>query len=251
MNLLSIHIINNSHISKNDMSGGEKIAMEFARRWAEKINIHLYTSNIGAYIWDKYKVDKIDVIQFMKVKENSNIFLSYLSRAMFGCFKIGKCIDNNYRKIIYSASDFWPDSIPAFIMKLRNPEAKWIAGFYFFAPSPFRRRKDLEYRGGYLSPSIRSFLYYWTQKVSYFLVKNFADFTLVANQLDKDIFINAGVKSEKVKAIYGGVDIKEIKKIPQTEIKYDGCFVGRFHIQKRSEERRVGKECRSRWSPYH
>ena len=22
-------------------------------------------------------------------------------------------------------------------------------------------------------------------------------------------------------------------------------------IQKRSEERRVGKECRSRWSPYH
>ena len=29
--------------------------------------------------------------------------------------------------------------------------------------------------------------------------------------------------------------------------------VGRlnFNIRKRSEERRVGKECRSRWSPYH
>src|SRR2546430_1461421 len=25
----------------------------------------------------------------------------------------------------------------------------------------------------------------------------------------------------------------------------------RFVLQKRSEERRVGKECRSRWSPYH
>ena len=24
-----------------------------------------------------------------------------------------------------------------------------------------------------------------------------------------------------------------------------------FNIVKRSEERRVGKECRSRWSPYH
>src|SRR3989441_10270910 len=24
-----------------------------------------------------------------------------------------------------------------------------------------------------------------------------------------------------------------------------------FHIKRRSEERRVGKECRSRWSPYH
>ena len=24
-----------------------------------------------------------------------------------------------------------------------------------------------------------------------------------------------------------------------------------FYVDKRSEERRVGKECRSRWSPYH
>ena len=27
-----------------------------------------------------------------------------------------------------------------------------------------------------------------------------------------------------------------------------GCLIG---IDRRSEERRVGKECRSRWSPYH
>ena len=27
--------------------------------------------------------------------------------------------------------------------------------------------------------------------------------------------------------------------------------VDRFQYQLRSEERRVGKECRSRWSPYH
>src|SRR5574341_382464 len=30
-----------------------------------------------------------------------------------------------------------------------------------------------------------------------------------------------------------------------------GNFVGRIKGAKRSEERRVGKECRSRWSPYH
>ena len=31
------------------------------------------------------------------------------------------------------------------------------------------------------------------------------------------------------------------------------CHMGKhiFHANKRSEERRVGKECRSRWSPYH
>src|SRR3989441_11379318 len=30
-----------------------------------------------------------------------------------------------------------------------------------------------------------------------------------------------------------------------------GLYNPRFKEQKRSEERRVGKECRSRWSPYH
>ena len=34
---------------------------------------------------------------------------------------------------------------------------------------------------------------------------------------------------------------------------YDSTIVGEGNmcIDKRSEERRVGKECRSRWSPYH
>ena len=36
----------------------------------------------------------------------------------------------------------------------------------------------------------------------------------------------------------------------------NGCALGEYNIdaelaKKRSEERRVGKECRSRWSPYH
>ena len=29
------------------------------------------------------------------------------------------------------------------------------------------------------------------------------------------------------------------------------CLANRTQIMRRSEERRVGKECRSRWSPYH
>ena len=36
---------------------------------------------------------------------------------------------------------------------------------------------------------------------------------------------------------------------------YPGCFLKKDLDEKieksRSEERRVGKECRSRWSPYH
>ena len=37
----------------------------------------------------------------------------------------------------------------------------------------------------------------------------------------------------------------------KAELKDDGSIVYRPEHRNRSEERRVGKECRSRWSPYH
>ena len=40
------------------------------------------------------------------------------------------------------------------------------------------------------------------------------------------------------------------KEIAKT-LALNGAFVLINYIDLRSEERRVGKECRSRWSPYH
>ena len=37
-------------------------------------------------------------------------------------------------------------------------------------------------------------------------------------------------------------------KISNNEINYEEAVM---FMESRSEERRVGKECRSRWSPYH
>src|ERR1035438_291719 len=42
------------------------------------------------------------------------------------------------------------------------------------------------------------------------------------------------------------------RKRPTTALLRDGLAIGRqLRADQRSEERRVGKECRSRWSPYH
>ena len=41
-----------------------------------------------------------------------------------------------------------------------------------------------------------------------------------------------------------------IRRAPSTNIKEFGGFLLDMGLM-RSEERRVGKECRSRWSPYH
>ena len=48
---------------------------------------------------------------------------------------------------------------------------------------------------------------------------------------------------------YTDVDIvAELQKLVDSHV---DSYKEDFDIDKRSEERRVGKECRSRWSPYH
>ena len=47
--------------------------------------------------------------------------------------------------------------------------------------------------------------------------------------------------------------IKRCRNVPRDGYKYCRSKLYKYHKNdnKRSEERRVGKECRSRWSPYH
>ena len=64
------------------------------------------------------------------------------------------------------------------------------------------------------------------------------------NPLD---YINRGIKN--IDSLLGG-DIDALLETCETVIKSKTVEKSR-EVVKRSEERRVGKECRSRWSPYH
>ena len=47
------------------------------------------------------------------------------------------------------------------------------------------------------------------------------------------------------------IDVREGTEIIETGSIANAVNIPRGLIEMRSEERRVGKECRSRWSPYH
>ena len=47
------------------------------------------------------------------------------------------------------------------------------------------------------------------------------------------------------------VPVKEGENIEKALKKFKRKFEKTGVVKERSEERRVGKECRSRWSPYH
>ena len=57
-----------------------------------------------------------------------------------------------------------------------------------------------------------------------------------------DLICEVKIPMEKVQ------DVKESGEVVETERK---LLPGYVLVNMRSEERRVGKECRSRWSPYH
>jgi glycosyltransferase involved in cell wall biosynthesis len=130
--------------------------------------------------------------------------------------------------VIYSASNFWPDVIPAVVLKKKNPDLKWIGSCYLLAPNSF---KGFEQKWRLL-PNIRLLASNFMESVTNVFLRKYADVIFVTNDLDKKFFADKGVSSVKLKAIYGGVDLTEILKVPEQRTKYDCCFVGRIHPQK-------------------
>ena len=138
------------------------------------------------------------------------------------------------RIIVDSASDFWMDSIPAFLLKLKKPQIYWLAGFYLTAPKPWQ--KNSPYKG---KNFFRGLFFWLTQLPVYFIVKHWADYVFVTSEPDVEKFVTNKRDRKKIIVVQGGVDITEAKKylaskniIPVEKRKYDACFVGRFHYQK-------------------
>ena len=66
--------------------------------------------------------------------------------------------------------------------------------------------------------------------------------------LDIDIMIEAGSLDRTTQAVH---DLGFILRANPMEFQEGKVLIHRISKIDRSEERRVGKECRSRWSPYH
>ena len=234
-NKLTINFIANTGTSTLGVSGGDRIFIECAKRWTQKgYKVRIYVWNEGYEVCKTHKLENVDYKVFKSDYRKFGFFFLYLARTIRGCIEalITKGDDALEKMMIFSSSDFWPDSLPAFLMRKRFKNSKWVAGFYFFAPSPFKRSPDLDYRGGRMPFSLKGLAYYLSQRFVYWLIRRSADFVLVSNELDRRIFVEDGFSPAKVKPIYGGVDLKSISMIPSYATKYDGCFVGRLHPQK-------------------
>lgn len=220
------------------LSGGDRILIELTKRWKDLFNnFQIITCTSGERIIKSY-LSGLDNLKIEVLKTPPpyyhNLFKLYLFKTFKGLLLLKKYkFKNTY---LYSSSDFWPDSIPAFYAKLKYPHLRWIAGFYLFAPTPWQ--KDSPYKTNF-KHWIRGLMYWLTQLPIYWIVKRYANFVFVTSNPDVKKFITPKRDKSKIIVVQGGVDIKESQKylksgkiIPLNQRKYDACFVGRFHYQK-------------------
>lgn len=202
------------------ISGGDRIFIEFAREWSKKYPVTICLWNEGYQMCLRHKLQMSNVkfqISNMEPWRRFGFIVNYFARIVEG-IKLGLTtkLTNSQETIVYSASEFWMDCLPAFVLKLRYRKIKWAAAWYQTAPNPLK--------------GFSGSLPYWlTQLPIKPLIDRFADFVLVNNDLEKKQFHKAIV-------VLGAVDLKSIKiwksKFNNLPKIYDCVFQGRFHPQK-------------------
>ena len=117
-------------------------------------------------------------------------------------------------EIIYSTSDFFPDVIPAFCLKIKNPQAIWLQKIFHLIPK-------------------ERVIPHYAQQVSFLLIKRYANVVIVDNELLVNDLVERGFQPSKIKVNYLGVDLDCFAKLRQDKKKnYDGVFLGRIHPSK-------------------
>lgn len=216
------------------VSGGDLRFIEIMRRlnYMGTVDLTVVTSQHGEDFCRERDLNAVFKLTTRETK-TGNVVLLYARRIISA---LSLSFNGNTDTLLYSTSDFLPDVFPAFMLKLRHKDFKWVALFHLISSNPFYG-SDQQYlkHKKIRKPTLDAFLYKITQLLGIMLMKWKADKILVVNsEISRYLSSKFNINRTRITKINNGVDIASITKIKQSEeIKnYDACFVGRFHKQK-------------------
>jgi glycosyltransferase involved in cell wall biosynthesis len=233
MEKISFNIVANAVLGYEGLSGGDNIFINFAKHLAKKgLKVNIFTWKHGFLMCQKNGLTEKEVNFSLSEAgrfEKWPFVALYLMRTILGILKVREIIKKGNFKgkkvIIYSSSDFYPDSLSAFFFKRWLPEAKWVAGFFLFAPNPF-----CGFGGKF---QLKNYLFWLSQKPIFWLISKYADLIFITSEPDVVPFVKAGRKPKDLVVVKGGIDYQHLKKFQEPAKKiYDAVFIGRFHPQK-------------------
>jgi glycosyltransferase involved in cell wall biosynthesis len=218
------------------ISGGDRIFIELARVWGKKFSLNIITTNEGERMCQrqklsakKLKILTVGVILFQKV-----FAANYFYKILLG-IKVGltKKLPNDEGIYLYSASHFWMDFFPAFLLKLRYPKTKWLVGWFQTAPNPLKGFSEGEREDTYKLTALAHWVVQFPLKP---IIRKYAEFVFVNNIEEKKQFPQM-TEMGKAIVLIGAVRLDQInsfrkKKPKKDKVTYDAVFQGRFHPQK-------------------
>lgn len=232
---LNFHIFANAALGKG-LSGGDRIFIEFAKRLKQNHQVVIHVWQEGFEMCRRENL--IEGVSFKLINVGRwckfGFAICYFVRIIKAVWSaLLTSFDNPNGVILYSASEFWMDSLPGLVLKLRYPEAKWIVGSFQAAPNPLKGFTEGFRENTYRLSAFANWLVQFSVKP---LVKRWADLVLVNNELERKQFVTLD-KQQKVLVVLGAVNTdrindfiaKEGNRLPKF---YDAVFQGRFHPQK-------------------
>lgn len=179
-------------------------------------------------------------VKFVSYKTPQNI-LTYYNQYLENLYKslvfpVKLLLANSEYDRLISVTDFLPDVISAFVLKIKNPRKFWIASYFLQAPRPWAKVNP--YRTS-IKRFLEGFIYWFFQQISYFLIRIKADMVLVTSEPDRKKFAQVWKDEGRVVVCEGGIGLgpprnyfRKKQEIDEEKKIYDACFVGRFHCQK-------------------
>jgi len=218
------------------ISGGDRIFIELSRRWSKKYPVTIYLWAEGYEMCKRQGLSGKKIyfkVSLMKPWRDFGFLINYIARIFEGIRRgLTLKLENSKDTVVYSASEFWMDSLPTFILKIRFPKITWIAAWFQTAPNPIKGFAEGKRENKYYL----SALFYWLVQlpIKPFILK-YADFVFINNKSEKKQFPKFA-ESERAIVVLGAVDLEKIneyvKKHKNIKKTYEAVFQGRFHPQK-------------------
>jgi glycosyltransferase involved in cell wall biosynthesis len=215
------------------MGGNTKIALEFARSWAERgLDVCVFTTPEGERSFREYGVEGVRFRLVSSASILRNGLLAAHNRLWLEVRSLQ--LGDERFDAAYSACDFIPDLILGRRLRDAGLASRWIGCVYLLVPHP-----AFGYEGHYSrtllgSIDVRLAVFYPYQRLAVLPAALAADGNMLATDVDAQEFVKRGYPRERLHAVYGIVNLDHISA-HEGALLYDAVFVGRLHPQKGCE----------------
>lgn len=211
----------------NAVSGGDRIFVEISKRFShEAVNVTVLTTKTGKELWERSNtLSRIETLPPIRIENNPGrilVPLIYLYRSLRSLSYLRLFATAVDRPVFYSSSDFLPDVLGPFFLRVTNRNTVWISRVYHIIPSPSRRKGNL----------FLNVMAYFSQRFSLQLMKK-ANVIVALNSSVYRQLVAKGIPKTQVAISGAGVDIRIIDSVHFGGQKiYDGAFLGRIDPNK-------------------